>query len=174
MWIKNYSKYGLPQLPHVVVKSSRPAELINYLCYLCFSFFSDCFFTWQNIDDLPHRMVWLEAPGVTGPTTLPLLCVRSRTSLVFRSQWDFGILLDLLRTVAWRTSSDAVRRNSSMAEFQCSRPWGTLLPRHYDLQQKTTGFFSDAKLPVLSLLNAHRDEMANSMLCLNTILKDRR
>ena len=39
------------------------------------------------------------------------------------------------------------------------------------LQQKTTVFFSDAKLPVLSLLSAHRDDMANSMLCLNTILK---
>ena len=64
-----------------------------------------------------------------------------RTSLVFRSQWDFGILLDLPRTVAWRTSSDAVRRNSSTAEFPCSRPWGTLLPRHSFVCNKRRLFF---------------------------------
>ena len=31
-----------------------------------------------------HRTAWLEAPGVTGPTTPHLLCVPSRMSWVFR------------------------------------------------------------------------------------------
>ena len=81
---------------------------------------------------MPYRMVWPEAPGVTGPTTLHLLCAPSRTSLVCRNPLGFGTPQDSPQTVAWRTSSDVVRQSWSTAESPCSQPWATLLQRHFD------------------------------------------
>ena len=73
----------------------------------------------------PRRMAWLAVLGVTGPTTLLLLCERSRTSWVCRLPWVSGILLGSLQMAALRTSSDVVRLSWSMVEFQCSQRWDT-------------------------------------------------
>ena len=73
----------------------------------------------------PRRMAWLAVRGVTGPTTLLLLCVPSRTNLVCRLPWVSGIQLGSHQMAALRTSSDVARLSWSMVEFQCSQQWDT-------------------------------------------------
>ena len=71
------------------------------------------------------RMVWPEAHGETGPTTLLLLCVHSRTSSVSRLPSDSGIQQGSPATAVLRTSSAVVRQKSSTAAFPCLQPWDT-------------------------------------------------
>ena len=72
-----------------------------------------------------HRTAWLEAPGVTGPTTPHLLCVPSRTRWVPSLPSDFGIQLDSQLTVMLMPTSAVVRLKSSMVALRCLLPWVT-------------------------------------------------
>ena len=83
---------------------------------------------------------------MTGPTTLPLLCVRSRTSLVFRQPvgfWDpAGFTADgSVENFKRRRQTELKHGRISMLATM-----GYITPETLvDLQQKTTVFFGDAK-----------------------------
>ena len=99
------------------------------VCYATICIAYHCFVIvwrvgWMSLT--PRRMAWPEVLGVTGPTTLLLLCVPLRMSWVCRLLWVSGIQLGFLQMAALRTSSDVVRLSWSMVAFLCSQQWDIL------------------------------------------------
>ena len=85
------------------------------VCYATICIASHCFVIFWRVGWMsltPRRMAWREALGVTGPTTLLLLCVPLRMSWVCRLLWVSGSSWAFFRWQRWElqaTSSDWVK-----------------------------------------------------------------